>query len=152
METVLAPFTVRDIMTRPVAVSPDTTLEEVARTMLLRCVSAVGVVNSQGELCGIVTASDFLPKDCGLPFSIQRRPQLFGQWPAKKGVRELYRSARTTAVQEIMSTEVITLTEDDSLEHLLELMRRHHLHHLPVIRNRIPVGMVARRDVLLLMA
>ena len=66
-------------------------------------------------------------------------------------VEPIYESARRRAVREIMSRDVITVTEVDTLETVLEKMVQGGLHRLPVVRNRKPVGMVTRHDLLRLM-
>jgi CBS domain-containing protein len=49
------------------------------------------------------------------------------------------------------SCDVITAAEVDTLETILEKMLQGGLHRLPVVRDRKPVGMVTRHDLLRLM-
>jgi CBS domain-containing protein len=67
------------------------------------------------------------------------------------GVERLYAAARTKTATDIMSVPVITLTEDASIEEALELMLRHDIKRIPVLCDKIPVGIVARYDLLKLM-
>lgn len=139
------------MVTPVVTVHQECTLEQAARTMLDKDIGALPVVDKQGELLGIVTESDFAAKEKGIPFSLYRSPQLFGKWMPKQGVEKLYASARKMSVSEIMRHEVVTVTEDDSLEHVLQKMLSNDFHRLPVVRGKIPVGMVSRHDLLRLM-
>jgi CBS domain-containing protein len=119
--------------------------------MLEHDVGGLPVVDDCGQLCGIVTESDFFAKEKGIPFSIYRFPQMFGEWMPHEHVERIYESARHRVVREIMSRDVITVTEVDTLETVLEKMLQAGLHRLPVVRDRKPVGMVTRHDLLRLM-
>lgn len=143
---------VRQIMLTPViTVNEDCSLEEAAKLMLDRNIGGLPVVNHRGELCGIVTESDFVAKEKGIPFSIYRFPQMFGEWMPHEHVERMYEVARRRSVREIMSRNVTTVTESDTLETVLEKMLHCGLHRLPVVRGRTPVGIVTRHDLLRLM-
>jgi CBS domain-containing protein len=51
-------------------------------------------------------------------------------------------------VQDLMSTELVTLTEDETLAHAERCMDRGRIRHLPVVRNGKLVGLVTHRDLL----
>ena len=143
---------VREIMFAPVVtVDEDCSLENAAKIMLDQNIGGLPVIDSRGELCGIVTESDFVAKDRGVPFSIYRFPQMFGEWMPHEHVEQIYEAARHRSVSEIMSRHVITLTEADTLETVLEKMLKCGIHRLPVVRDKKPVGMVTRHDLLRLM-
>lgn len=143
---------VRQIMFAPVVtVDEDCSLENAAKIMLDQNIGGVPVVDSGGDLCGIVTESDFVAKDRGIPFSIYRFPQMFGEWMPHEHVEQIYEAARRREVREIMSRNVVTVTEADTLETVLEKMLKCSLHRLPVVRGKKPVGMVTRHDLLRLM-
>jgi CBS domain-containing protein len=143
---------VREIMSTPaITVGEDCPLEDAAKQMVQRKIGCLPVVNEQEELCGIVTASDFGAKEKGLPFSLTRLPQVLGEWMSEESVERIYETARRTAVSEIMSRKVVFLSEDDTLETVLKRMLDSGVHHLPVVRDRKVVGVVARRDLLRLM-
>lgn len=142
---------VRDIMTEPViTIGEDTPLEEVAQIMLDHRIGGIPVINEKGELIGIVTESDFTAKERCVPFSMFRAPQLFGKWLGNDA-EGLYADAGKTPVREIMSTGVVTVSEDDSIEEVLELILRYDINRIPVVRNGKVVGIVARRDLLRMM-
>lgn len=140
---------VHEIMTQPVVtVARDTTLAEVAQVLIERRIGSVLVVDDQGRLCGIITDSDFAAKERGVPFSLLRLPQVFGQWMPPRGIERAYEAARTLTAREIFSPEVITATEDEPVEMVVQRMLHHDIHHIPVVRDEVPVGMVARHDLL----
>ena len=59
------------------------------------------------------------------------------------------RSSKTTKVSEIMTRDVITVTNEDTVVHCIALMRKHHMRHLPVVEAGKTIGMVSLRDLFL---
>ena len=55
---------------------------------------------------------------------------------------------RHIKVGEIMSTELVTLTEDETLAHAQTCMNRGRIRHLPVVHDGRLVGLVTHRDLL----
>jgi CBS domain-containing protein len=71
---------VRQIMVAPViTVDEECSLEEAAKIMLDRSIGGLPVEDERGDLCGMVTESDFVAKEKGIPFSVYRFPQMFGE-------------------------------------------------------------------------
>ncbi len=141
-----------EIMATPVHVVDEScSLEEAARKMLTYKIGCLPVVNADGQLTGIVTESDFAAKEKGVPFSLYRFPQVFGEWMPKQGVENMYAAARSRTVGEVMTRHVVILDADDGLEAVLEKMLRTGYHRLPVTSGGVPIGIVARHDLLRLM-
>jgi CBS domain-containing protein len=142
---------VSEVMTQQViTITEDTPLQEVAKLILEKGIGGIPVVNESGKLTGIVTESDFTATEKCLPFSMFRAPQLFGTW-LNNDAEQLYARARTMPVREIMSTNVITVTENDSIEVVLDLILKHDINRIPVVKDQKPIGIVARRDLLRIM-
>jgi CBS domain-containing protein len=120
--------------------------------MLDHCIGCVPVLDKKGEIVGIITESDFTARDKGIPFSTFRAPQVFGQWMDESSINRIYNAARSMKAKEIMRRNVVTVVEDDSVALVLDRMLRHNITRIPVIRERNPVGIVARHDILRLMA
>jgi CBS domain-containing protein len=51
-------------------------------------------------------------------------------------------------VGELMTREVVTLEADDALIQVDDLLKRHHIRHVPVVQGRKLVGMVSHRDLI----
>ncbi|MEJ2581162.1 MAG: CBS domain-containing protein [Acidobacteriota bacterium] len=51
-------------------------------------------------------------------------------------------------VADLMSADVVTLTEDETLAHAQRCMARGRIRHLPVLRGRKLVGLITHRDLL----
>ncbi len=142
-----------DIMSRPVVtVREDTTLDEVARAMLDHRIGSVPVVDGDGRLVGIVSESDFIGKERGVPFTAFHAPSILGRWVTKEGVERIYEAARRMRARDIMSSPVETLSEETTVTDIVRRMIRHDLKRLPVVRDGRPVGMVTHHDMLRLVA
>ena len=114
---------VGDVMsTDPLVVAPEDTLGEVAERMSESDVGSV-LVAEYGRLVGILTSRDMLRAVAGRVHSSEARIR---QW---------------------MTAEPIAVSATTTLEAAAILMTEHHIHHLPVIEDERPVGMVGMRDV-----
>jgi CBS domain-containing protein len=143
---------VSEIMSHPViTVREEATLEEVARIMLDHKFGSVPVVDEQGTMIGLITESDFAAKGKGIPFTTFELPQVFGHWMGKSGVEQMYERAREISAADTMTRDVITVEEAATIEEVLELMLRYDLNRIPVLRDKVLVGIVARYDLLKLM-
>lgn len=126
-------------------------LEDAARVMLEHNLRGVPVVNAQGKISGFLSVSDYLAKDERVPFTKYYTRQLFGKAIDETGIEKVYQEARATPIKEIMKKNVISVTEEDSVEKVVELMLDRDLNRIPVVRDGVPVGIVARFDLLRLM-
>jgi CBS domain-containing protein len=119
-----AAATVGDVMTSdPLVVAPEDTLGEVAEKMRERDVGSV-LVAHYGELIGILTSRDMLDALAARVHSSEARVR---QW---------------------MTVDPIAVSARTTLQAAAILMTEHNIHHLPVIEEDRPVGMVGLRDVL----
>ena len=57
------------------------------------------------------------------------------------------RTSHETAVSEIMTRKVITVSSSDDLDQCMELMSVKDIRHLPVVDNSVVVGMISIGDV-----
>ena len=142
---------VSDIMTAPaVTVREDSTLEQVARVMLDHRIGGVPVIGEDGRLRGIITESDFSARNRPVPFSILELPNLFGHW-LEPAIERIYHEARGMTAGEVMTKRVMTVREDDPVAEAIRRMCESRVHRLPVVRDGVVVGVVARQDLLRLM-
>ena len=138
-----------DIMTRNViAVPPDTPALAVARLLADRGISAVPVTDSWNMLLGIVSEADLIHR-----LAVNDVPnggllhQLF--YDRDRAATEYARAHGATAA-DVMTHEadLITATEDTTAEHAAQLIEKHKVRRLPVLRDGLLVGIVSRADLL----
>lgn len=142
----------KDLMTAPVEViTADTSLEAAATLMLDKGIGCLPVVDSEGRMIGIITESDFAGREQGIPFSLYKYPQVFGEFVPKSGVEKMYEAARTRTVSEFMHRAVASVEETDELETVIKTMQKTGYHRIPVLNNGKPVGIVSRHNLLRLM-
>ena len=135
------------IMTRPVVtVSSETTIVEAANTMLERHVSGLPVVDAAHKLVGIISEGDFLRRS---EIGTQRKRGQFLRFilgPGQAATDFVHEHGRK--VTEIMTKEPLTISEDTTLEVIVELMEKNHVKQLPVMRGDQLVGIVSRANLL----
>ena len=143
----------QDMMTQPVVtIHREASVADAARAMADHRTGCVLVVDLQGRLRGIVTQTDFGGDQHGVPFSMEVLLQQFSRSMPEATLNRIRAEARSTMVEQIMVTEVITAAEETPLEEIARLMLRYDIDHIPVVRDRLPVGIVARHDFLRILA
>jgi len=135
------------IMTRQViTVAAGAAVLEAANIMLQKHISGLPVVNEAGKLVGIVSQGDFIRR---VEIGTQRKR---GRWlkfllgPGRGASDFVHERGRKVA--EIMTPDPCTVTEDATLEAIVELMERNNVKRLPVTRGDRLVGIVTRTNLL----
>ena len=142
---------VRDVMTRNViSIALDETVLKAAELMLQNRISGLPVVDATGSLVGVVTEGDFLRR--GEIGTQRRRPKWLEFLVGPGRLAADYVQASGRKVEDVMSTEPLTVSEDDSLETVVELMERRHVKRLPVLRDGKMVGIVSRANLMYALA
>jgi CBS domain-containing protein len=138
---------VHDVMTRKViSIAAGQTVLEAVRTMLQNRISGLPVVDAQGSLVGMVTEGDFLRR--GEIGTERRRPKWFEFLLGPGRLANEYVHASGRKVEDVMTGDAVTVTEDDSLETVVELMERRRIKRLPVLRNGKMVGIISRANLM----
>jgi CBS domain-containing protein len=123
-----------EVMTSPVVtVQPDTQLKDVAATLIEHGINAAPVTDASDRLVGIVSEADLLSLEPPGPGSV-------ASWASRHTARE------------VMSQSVYTLTGHVDAAAAARMMLRHNLKSVPVVTGDRVVGIVARRDLLRLVA
>ena len=105
-------------------IRPDATIIEALGLMAEKNVGAVIVLSDEGELVGILSERDYARKI------------------ALKG-----RTSADTAVSEIMTSSVSTVSPDASVDDCMEMMTEGRFRHLPVVEDGQVVGVISIGDI-----
>ncbi|MCY3973138.1 MAG: CBS domain-containing protein [Candidatus Dadabacteria bacterium] len=132
----------------PRTISRDATIEDAARAMTERSVSCLPVVDGDGNVVGLISESDFIGRMSAVPFSREERHSLFGIWTETRDITKACRAAAGLSLKEFMRTPVIAVAPDDTVERAVEMMLKHRVRRLPVVKDGKPVGVLCRRDLL----
>jgi len=103
---------------------PNATLLEVIDKLVAKRIGAVVVVGQRGEVCGIVSERDIIRALAAGGGECLTRP-----------------------VSEVMTKQVVTCQETDTLDELMAMMTARRFRHLPVVTDGALVGIVSIGDV-----
>jgi CBS domain-containing protein len=138
---------IADVMTRNVAsVSIDASIREVAELMLAKNISAAPVVDEERRVVGIVSEADLMRRvEIGTErhWSAWKR---FAADPERTAAEYLKTYGRRVA--DVMTSPVVTVSEEGSLAHLVRIIERHKIKRVPVVRGGKLVGIISRADLL----
>lgn len=139
-------MTAKDIMRSPaIAISQDASLREAVGLLSSARVSGLPVVDAQGELVGMVTEHDVIR--ALLPTYENILSSDTGLLSADLMTARVYQ-VRDNPVSGIMTTNVVTLEEDDSVLKAASTVILKKVKRLPVLRDRKPVGVISRIDII----
>jgi acetoin utilization protein AcuB len=124
---------VKDRMTlRPITVTEDQSIDRALELMRKEKVRRFPVLDKHGELVGIVSEKDLLYASPSPATSL--------------GVYEIPYLLARIKMRDIMTREVITVTEDTPLEEAARIMVDNKIGGLPVVRNDKLVGIITETD------
>ena len=137
----------KDVMTRHVVtIAPNASILEALRLMLQHKISGLPVVDEKGNLAGIVTEGDFLRRaETGTE---RKRSRWFEFLVGPGALAADYVRSHARRVDEVMTTDVHTITEDAPLDDVVALMEKHRIKRLPVMRGGELVGILSRANLL----
>lgn len=118
----------------PVSVKPDTSMMRASKIMKDKRVRGLSVVNDEGVLLGIVTDRDIKEASPSKATTLD--------------VHELYYLLSEIKVSDIMSTNLVTIGVDESVEKAALLIMEHKVGGLPVVdKDGKLLGVITQTDV-----
>ena len=103
-------------------VEPDETAHDAMQLMADKKIGAL-LVEENGKMVGIISERDY---------------------PGK--AKALHKPLQDVLVKEIMSSHVVHVSPDDTIEHCMELVTDNHVRHLPVLKNDRTIGIISIGD------
>ncbi len=143
-----------EIMTAPVVtITPDKPVSEAARIMLKRNVGSLAVIDESGQFVGLLSESKYLPEETVMPYLRQTVLRVLGsELGDPENIEEVIHNTRNTLVGDAMRKDAATVSPETHLGEVAKLMVETESHHLPVLVDGKPVGMISRHDLLTLFA
>lgn len=137
----------RDVMTTvAVTIGSRATVQEAAKLMLERGISALPVVDEKDRVVGVISEGDLV-----------RRAELgtekvHGSWwlrflafPGESAAADFVKT-HSTRVSDVMTSPAISVSENTPLEKIALLLEKHRIKRVPVLRAGQLVGIVSRAD------
>lgn len=123
--------TVREVMHEGVLTcTPDTSIQLAAKQMVEQDVSALVVINASGHMIGLLSRTDLVKVRLDTPDKAE---------------------LRTRSVANIMTTDVVSVHVEDTLQQAAELIMGRHIHRVVVIEDdeggKKPIGILSITDV-----
>ncbi len=115
----------KDIMNKIVTAAKKNTIgRDLAIKLLSGMYSGLPVVDNKGKVVGVVSEFDLL-----------------------KAIKEGKKLEQVTA-EDIMSKKPVCVTENTPVDEIIDLMTKHNIIRVPVLRNDNLVGVISRCDIL----
>ncbi len=106
-------------------VGKDKSLKEAITILVSNNIGSLLVINSDGKIEGIVTERDILRQSAKDPHSFQ-----------------------DISVQESMTTNIIFIEDEDTIEYAQSIISNNKIRHLPVLsKNKVLVGLISIGDI-----
>ena len=114
----------RDIMSKEIIVARvDDGIQKVSRILTEKCISNIPIVSKKDELTGIVSEQDII-----------------------KAMKD--KNFMKMCAKDVMTTNITSLKENDSLEYISKIFTERPYRRLPVVRNKKVVGAVTRESII----
>ncbi len=140
-----------EIMSSPaITITPETSIQSLTRLMREKQISGLPVVDADGELLGVVTELNLIARNAPV-HEPHYLAVLSGLLPLGltqyRDYKQQLRQVLATTAEQLMTTDVKSITPATELEDLLRLMAHPETILLPVLEANRVVGVVTRTDV-----
>jgi CBS domain-containing protein len=131
-----------------ITVDPDTTVQALATLLAERGISGAPVIDAGGQLVGVISEGDLLHRaEIGTArrHRVRRRSWWLDHF-ASDLARD-YVKSHGRMVKDIMTREVVTVTEDTELADVAALLEARRIKRVPVTRDGKVVGIISRANI-----
>ena len=141
----------KDIMTSNVIVAKkDSLIRDIAKVLLENRIGGVPVVDEENKVIGIISETDIIKKEGNIdkPTVITLLQGVIYFPDIKKVEKEILQIA-SYKVEDLMSTNVTKVNEEDSFEDVANLMIKKSINRVPVVdSNNKLKGIICRYDII----
>lgn len=137
----------KDIMTtNVVTIEPDIGVRDIAKRLLSNHISAAPVVERDGRLIGIISEGDLMRRP---ETGTERHPSwwLFLVTSQDEAAKRFIKNHGQHAT-DIMTRPVITVQADTPIQEIANLLEKHRIKRVPVVRGNKVVGIVSRANLI----
>jgi len=138
-----------DVMTTNViTVEPDTAVQELATLLSDRGISGVPVLDRDNRLVGVVSEGDLLHRaETGTERRTQRRrSRWLDNFASDQEAARDYVKAHGRTVREIMTRDVISVSDTTELADIATLLETRRIRRVPVVRDGQLIGIISRAN------
>lgn len=143
---------VKDLMTAEViTVGPSATIEQVAEILHQYHFTGIPVVDKGQRLLGVIMERDFITADSKLylPTYIKMLRDLDFVQNDKKHLSKEAQALMTATAKDVMNSNIVTASPEDSIEKLSELFATKRVNPIPVVDEGFKlVGVISRSDLI----
>ena len=136
-----------DVMVRDVVtVHPDMDVAEAVKLLIEHDVSALPVLNNEGNLVGVLSEADLIHRaEIGTE---KHRPWWLEAVTGGSTLAEEFAKSHGKKVGEVMTDGVISVTEETPLSEIAALFERKRIKRVPVVKDGKLVGIVSRSNLI----
>src|SRR5271167_4699197 len=136
-----------DVMVRDVVtVHSDTDVADAVKLLAEHDVSALPVVDTEGKLIGIISEADLMRRvEIGTE---KRRPWWLEAVSGGSTLAEEFARSHGKKVGEVMTSGVVSVSEETPLAEIATLFERKRIKRVPVVRDGKLVGVVSRSNLI----
>jgi len=136
-----------DVMVRDVVtVHPDMDVAEAVKLLIEHDVSALPVLNNEGNLVGVLSEADLIHRaEIGTE---KHRPWWLEAVTGGSTLAEEFAKSHGKKVGEVMTDGVISVTEETPLSEIAALFERKRIKRVPVVKDGRLVGVVSQSNLI----
>lgn len=142
--------TAADIMTKTlVLLHPEDKVPRIASLLSEHHISAAPVVDAQGRLLGMVSEGDLM-RPLGAKSATRRAwwLEMLAEGEALSPDFLTYLQQESRNAAELMTRDVISVAPGTALEEIVDLLARHNIKRVPVLKEGQIAGIVSRADII----
>lgn len=147
---------ISEIMVKNVlTLSGDETIKDVVEKFAKKKISGAPVLNSDGQLIGILSEKDILN---ALEVKCKRLQMIYPSLSMvsvsfvecfdDKEVAEAFTEIANTRVSALMKKDIITLDDAETMSRAVDLMNTKSINRIPVVSRGKLVGIITRKDII----